>query len=162
MVARLYIKWRPSSVCIRQHHTSSTDWGLSVLFPQLLGKCQGTTRKDGALPALFPISQLCCSMYYLCVNVYCTVQLQPGGYPIAVNKYLYIISHPNLFNPFRTLVLCSIPDWNKRSFLRSVQTGSEAHTASHSIAKEVGGGRFPRGYIGRLETLPLISVQYRG
>jgi len=41
-----------------------------------------STRKDGALPALFLISELCCSMYCLCrlccsvyclcVNVYCT------------------------------------------------------------------------------------------
>jgi hypothetical protein len=31
------------------------DWGFSVLFPQLYGKCQGKTRKDGARPALFLI-----------------------------------------------------------------------------------------------------------
>jgi hypothetical protein len=45
-------------------------------------KCEGKTRKDGARPALFHIRfgcYLCCSMYYLCVNVYCnrvTTQLQ--------------------------------------------------------------------------------------
>ena len=58
--------------------------------PQLQGKCQGKIRKDGARPALFHISccsfvicvvvcYLCCSMYCLCVNVYChrvTTQLQ--------------------------------------------------------------------------------------
>jgi hypothetical protein len=58
------------------------DWGFSVVFPQLEGKCQGIPRKDGARPALFLISELCCSvyclcrlccsMYCLCVNVYCT------------------------------------------------------------------------------------------
>jgi len=32
------------------------DCGFSVLFPQLSGKSQGITRKDGAQPALFPIS----------------------------------------------------------------------------------------------------------
>ena len=31
------------------------DCGFSVLFPQLQGKCQGITRKDGAQPALSPI-----------------------------------------------------------------------------------------------------------
>ena len=32
-------------------------------FPQLQGKCQGKTRKDGARPALFRIScYLCCSV----------------------------------------------------------------------------------------------------
>jgi hypothetical protein len=28
------------------------NWGFSSLFPQLYGKCQGITRKDGARPAL--------------------------------------------------------------------------------------------------------------
>jgi hypothetical protein len=39
------------------------DWGFSVLFPQLYGKCQGIPRKERARPALFLISELCCSMY---------------------------------------------------------------------------------------------------
>jgi hypothetical protein len=66
------------------------DWGFSVLFPQLLGKCQGKTHKDGPHSSSF----LCCSMYcvfcvVLCaVCVYmCTELLPPGGYPTAVNKY---------------------------------------------------------------------------
>jgi len=49
-----------------------------VLFPQLEGKCQGKTRKDGAWAALFQIFVLfyvlfvlCRSVYCLCVNVYC-------------------------------------------------------------------------------------------
>jgi len=50
-------------------------------------------RKDGARPALFLF--LCCSMYFLffvvlyivCVYM-CTELLPPGGYPIAVNKYI--------------------------------------------------------------------------
>jgi len=29
-----------------------------------------------------------CSVYCLCVNVYCTVLLPPGDNPIAVNKYI--------------------------------------------------------------------------
>jgi len=53
-------------------------------FPQLLGKCQGKTRKDGVRPALFLIFVLfyaffvlfyilfvlCRSLYCLCVYVY--------------------------------------------------------------------------------------------
>ena len=65
------------------------DWGFSVLFPWLWGKCQGITSQDGARPALF---QNCCvilcivcfvSFYVLfvckCVLYYChqvTTQLQ--------------------------------------------------------------------------------------
>jgi hypothetical protein len=53
------------------------DWGFSLLFPQLWGKYQDKTRKDGARPALFLIFVLyilflCRSLYCLCVYVYCT------------------------------------------------------------------------------------------
>jgi len=84
--------------------------GVSVLFPQLQGKCQGKTRKDGARPALFLIFELfyvffvlfhvflCCSMYCLFCDVLCIVcvymcteLLPPRGYPIAVK---YIILYP--------------------------------------------------------------------
>ena len=63
------------------------DWGFSVLFPQLLGKCQGKTRKDGARPSLFLIFVLfyvffcaVCIVYFVsfyvlfvckCVLYYC-------------------------------------------------------------------------------------------
>jgi len=41
--------------------------GFSVLFRQLLGKCQGKTCKDKAWPTLFHISlYLCCSVV-ICV-----------------------------------------------------------------------------------------------
>jgi hypothetical protein len=36
---------------------------LQELEGSLQGKCQGTPRKDGARPALFLISDLCCSVY---------------------------------------------------------------------------------------------------
>jgi len=45
------------------------DWDFSVLFPQLYGKRQGKTRKDGARPALFLIFVL---FYVFCV-VLCIV-----------------------------------------------------------------------------------------
>jgi hypothetical protein len=35
---------------------------------------------------------LCCSVYCLCVNVYCTVLLPPCVNPIAVNRYINILS----------------------------------------------------------------------
>ena len=48
-----------------------SDWSFSVLFPQVWGKCQGKTRKEGARPALFVffyvLFVLCCSVYCLCV-----------------------------------------------------------------------------------------------
>jgi len=87
---------------------SYPDWGFSVLSPQLWGKCQGKTRKDGARPAFFLVAVLsyvffvlfyvflCCSMYcvfcdvpcIVCVYM-CTEQLPPGGSPIAV-KYIIL------------------------------------------------------------------------
>jgi hypothetical protein len=56
------------------------NWGFSVLFPQLEGKCQGITRTDGtrpSLPKLVNLLLLCLfrslySVYCLCVNVYRT------------------------------------------------------------------------------------------
>jgi len=97
------------------------DWGSSVLFPQLQGKCQGKIRKDGARPALFLIFVLfffvyfvsfyvflCCSMYCLfCVVLcivfvhMCTVLLPPGGYPIAVK---YIISYRIIYNIYHIII----------------------------------------------------------
>jgi len=74
-------------------------WGFSVLFPQLWGKCQGITRRDGARPTLFPVSScvilcifcICVVLCIVCVQM-CTVLLPPGVNPIAVNKY--IVSYP--------------------------------------------------------------------
>jgi hypothetical protein len=68
-----------------------------VLFPQLYGKCQGKTRKDGARPALSHIiCYLCCSVVIcvvgllfvlFCVLFVCKCVLPSGDNPIAVNKY---------------------------------------------------------------------------
>jgi hypothetical protein len=69
-----------------------------VLFPQLQGKCQGKTRKDGARPALFHTSlYVCCSVVIcvvrllfvlFCVLFVCKCVLPPGVNPSAVNKYI--------------------------------------------------------------------------
>ena len=51
------------------------DWRFSVLLPQLQGKCQGKTRKDGARPTLFQISVLFYVLFVLCCSVYFCVVL---------------------------------------------------------------------------------------
>jgi len=96
----------------------TTLTGFSVLFPQLYGKCQGKTRKNGARPALFLIFGcyvyfLCCSMYFcvvlcivcfvsfsvlfmcMCVLNYChrvATQLQLNIYHIILSPVVWIIS----------------------------------------------------------------------
>ena len=93
------------------------DWGFSVPLPQLLGKCQGKTRKDGARPPLFLVVVLfyvfLCSLYCLFCDVpcivcvyMCTEQLSPGGYPIAVK---YIISNVYCHRVTTQLQLINIP-----------------------------------------------------
>jgi hypothetical protein len=47
------------------------DWGFSVLFPQLYGKCQGDARKDGARPALFLIFVLLYVFFVLLYVFFC-------------------------------------------------------------------------------------------
>ena len=84
-------------------------------------------RKDGAQPALFLISELCCSfyclcrlccsMYCLCVNVY-TALLPPGDNPISIKciisyhiisyriiiSYIYIIYHISYHIPYHIIL----------------------------------------------------------
>jgi hypothetical protein len=72
------------------HSSATLTEVFSILFPQLLAKCQCITRKDGARPALFQ-KFVCCSIYCLfcvvlctvCVKL-CTVLLPPGGNSIAI------------------------------------------------------------------------------
>jgi len=46
---------------------SNKQYSVWTNFPQLQGKCQGKTRKDGARPTLFHINcYLCCSVV-ICV-----------------------------------------------------------------------------------------------
>jgi hypothetical protein len=95
------------------------DWGFSVRFTQLWGKCHDKTRKDGARPALFLVVVLLyvifvfyvflCSLYCLfcdvsCICVYmCTEQLPPGGHPNAVK---YISCH--ILSYIITYIICNI------------------------------------------------------
>jgi hypothetical protein len=66
--------------------TSNSDRTISLRLQCVVKRHnikQGKTRKNGTRPAFFYIScYLCCSMYCLCVNVYCyrvTTQLQLIG-----------------------------------------------------------------------------------
>ena len=63
-----------------------------MLFPQLYGKCQVITHKDGARPALFPIRLLIVLFLLLIVLSYvlfvCKCVLPPGDNPIVDNKYI--------------------------------------------------------------------------
>jgi hypothetical protein len=53
--------------------------------------------------SVYRLCRLCCSVYCLCVNVYCTVcVLPPAVNPVAVNKYI-IISYQ--FDPLN-MVTC--------------------------------------------------------
>jgi hypothetical protein len=85
------------------------NWGFSVLFPQLWGKCQGITRKDGARPPLpklvlnflivmdipnffivmyVPFSVSCVLFVRKCVLYYCyrvSTQLQLNIYHVISN-----------------------------------------------------------------------------
>jgi len=45
------------------------DWGFSVLFPHLQGKCQGITRQHGARSALF--QNFCVVLYIVCFVSFC-------------------------------------------------------------------------------------------
>jgi hypothetical protein len=113
-------------------------WSFSVLFPQLHGKFQDITRKDGARPALpnyFLVlwmfrsvlcSSLCCSVHFLCVNVYWTTatwileyfsttltEVFPRIFPQLQGKYQGItrksvarLAPPNFFYCYVRSVLC--------------------------------------------------------
>jgi len=56
-------------------YISNTTKKMQYIFYARLFRCiakTGLTRKDGAQPALFPISYLCCSTQCLYVNAYCS------------------------------------------------------------------------------------------
>ena len=117
------------------------DWGFSMLFPQLSGKCQGKTRKDGARTALILISELCCSVYCFvsivfcvlfvckCVLYYChraSTQLQLTNISYHISHHIiymiYDISYliipkywgdrrPHVGQPWFTVTFCSPGQW---------------------------------------------------
>ena len=74
-------------------HTISVPF--RCFFLSCKGKCQGIPRKDRARSALFLISELCCSTYCLCVNVYCitATMCQPN-----CSSMYHIIYHINSYH----------------------------------------------------------------
>ena len=61
---------------------------LTEVFPCFFLSCKANSHKDGARSAPFLISELCFSMYCLCVNVYCTTAT--GWQPNYI--YIYLIN----------------------------------------------------------------------
>ena len=67
------------------------DWGFSVLFPRLQGKCQGITSQDGHGPHSSNCCVVLCIVWFVSFYVLFVckcVLLPPGDNPIAVNKYI--------------------------------------------------------------------------
>ena len=97
-------------LCILRH--GYHDWGFSVLFPRLWGKCQGITHQDGARPALFQnccvaLCIVCFVSFYVLFVCKC-VLLPPGDNPIAVNKYIKAKSRAISLHPLWAFVVCCI------------------------------------------------------
>ena len=93
LILLVYVFLSLSMCCLCILRRGYPDWGFSVLFPQLYGKCQGITRQDGARPTLsqivvlfYVLFVLCRSVYCLCVNVYCTTAT--GWQPNCSYKYI--------------------------------------------------------------------------
>jgi hypothetical protein len=117
--------------CLRILRHGYPDWGFSVLFRRLWGKCQGITSQDGARSALF---QNCCvvlclvcfvSFYVLfvckCVLYFChrvTTQLQLTN--ISYHIKLSVFMCCEQMNPryyIRISVSISFTtSWNKKGF----------------------------------------------
>jgi hypothetical protein len=73
-----------------------TDWG----FPRFFLSCKANARvylAETARSALFLISELCCSLYCLCVNVYCTTAT---GYQPNCSLIYQIVPYHVLRIPF--------------------------------------------------------------
>jgi hypothetical protein len=66
-----------------------------VLFPSVVRQMPGYSTQRLGTASTLP-NELCRSVYCLCV---CTALLPPGGYPTAVNKYIYISKTPCGWQP---------------------------------------------------------------
>jgi hypothetical protein len=75
-------------------------------FSWVVRQMPGYIRKDGARSALFLISELCCSIYCLCVNVYCTTAT---GCQPNCSQQIYHIIFLCLYRPYNILYLQLIP-----------------------------------------------------
>jgi hypothetical protein len=117
---------------------SYPDWGFSMLFPQLWGKCQGITGQDGARPALFlnVCVALCIVCFVSCVLFVCKCVLC-YCHRVLTQLHLNISYHIlTVFNVFRhigffmyPLILCSESSAWK---LHNVLTFKKAHSFEYS------------------------------
>jgi hypothetical protein len=86
---------------------------LTEVFPCFFFSCKANARVQNAKTGYGPHSSqfLCCSVYCLfcvvlcivCVYM-CTVLLPPGGYPIAVNKYITSYNYHIINSQFSKLI----------------------------------------------------------
>jgi hypothetical protein len=109
---------------------------------------QGITCKGGARPALFP-NKLCCSMYCLCVNVYCTTATgcQPNCswqiYQISnifANHYLVVNSEVRFTENILTVFCCAKHQHTKWCLkLWTTGSGPEKNHCQkrHNVAEEI-------------------------
>jgi hypothetical protein len=126
--------------------------GFSVLVSQLYGKCQGIIRKDEAQPALFLISEMCCSLvnfvflllivlFYVlfvckCVLYYChwvSTQLQ------YTNISYHIISHHITSHHITSHHITShhITSHHITSYYKSYNTIPHRNISYHTISYHV-------------------------
>jgi hypothetical protein len=98
-----------------------------VLFPQLLGKCQGKTRKDGARTVLNAVWLLFVLFYVVFV---CKCVLPPSDNPIAVNKYI-ICRH------FGTLCVFHLHRWVGVAFYTYLPMKMEHTECSGMLAYKI-------------------------
>jgi hypothetical protein len=102
------------------HPLATLTEGFPCFLLSCKAKCQGITRKDGAQPALF--QNFCVVLYTVCFVscalfmrkcvLYCTVLLPPGGYPIAVNKYIMKIHWAVIPYKGKLILFCDIHFFN--------------------------------------------------
>jgi hypothetical protein len=82
------------------------DWGFSVLFPQLYGKCQGKTRKDGTRPTLFLVVVLLCVLFVFLYVFLCSLYSLFCDIPCIVCVYMCTVLYCTVL--YCTVLYCTV------------------------------------------------------